>query len=142
MNPSRQPPPLEPEGLGDPAVITVDATGPAPIRVDFLRASPNQRHELAPYMHFLRSLPKAPTPERIIITVTAPALLGLLLEGRLSLRNLDLVERIVAIHVLFRENRWAEPGPVAAWAAMYRKRLRARVRAACRARARRASTTC
>ena len=128
MKPYPRPVAVPPEELGDPAVITVDATGPAPIRVDFLRASPNQRHELAPFMHFLRSLRKAPTPERIIITVTAPALLGLLLEGRLSLRNLDLVERIVAIHVLLRDNRRAEPGPVAAWAALYRTRLRARLK--------------
>jgi hypothetical protein len=130
MKPYPRPVAVPPEELGDPAVITVDATGPAPIRVDFLRASPNQRHELAPYMHFLRSLPKAPTPERIIITVTAPALLGLLLEGRLSLRNLDLLECIVEIHVLFRDNQSPDPGPLAEWAVMLRSRLRARLHAA------------
>jgi hypothetical protein len=129
------------QDLGNPAVITIDGTAPGRIRVDFLRASLNHRHALAPYMRFLRTLPKRPTLGRIIITVTAPALLGLLLEGRLSVRNLDLVERIVAIHVLLRDNQCAEPGPVAAWAAMYRKRLRARVRAARRAGARRALTT-
>jgi len=141
MKPYPWPAAVPPEELGDPAVIIVDGTEPRRIRPDVLRASPKQRHELAPFMRFLRTLPKPPRPERISITVKAPALLGLLLEGRLSLRKLALLERIVEIHALFRDNRWAEPGPVAAWAALFRSRLRARIHAARRARARRALTT-
>jgi len=141
MKPNPWPAAVPPEELGDPAVITVDGTEPGRSRVDILRASQKQRHDLAPFMRFLRTLPKPPTPERTSITVKAPALFGLLLEGRLSLRNLDLVERIVEIHVLFRDNRWAEPGPIAVWAAMFRNRLRARLHAARRARGRRVLTT-
>lgn len=128
MKPYPWPAAVPPEDLGHPVVITVDGTEPGRIRPDVLRASPKQRHELAPFMRFLRTLPKPPRPERISITLKAPALLGLLLEGRLSLRNLDLMERIVEIHVLFRDNRCAEPGPVAEWVAILRARLRARLR--------------
>ena len=127
MNPHAAPAPLPPEELGDLTILVVHGAHEGRIKVEVVHASPEHRRHLEPCLRFLWTLPKPPAPERISITVADPALLGLILTGRLSVGSLDMVERVVGLHILLPDDRWGQSGPVAAWVATLRDRLRARL---------------
>lgn len=119
---------VPPEDLGAPAVILVHGSRPGRIHIEIVHASPEQRRALGPFLAFLRTVRRPPDPERISITLADPALLGLLLTRRLSLGSLDMVERVVGLHVILPDDRWGQSGAPAAWVATFRDRLRARLR--------------
>ena len=127
MNPHAAPAPFPPEALGDSTVLVVHSAQAGRIKVEVVHASPEHRRHLEPCLRFLRTLPKPPAPERISITLAGPNLLGLLLEGRLWVGSVEMVERVVGLHVILPDDRWGQSGPVAAWVATFRDRLRARL---------------
>jgi len=130
VTPYSWPAQVPPEELGDPAVIMVHGSQPWRIGVEIVRASPEQRADLAPFIRFLRTLRRPPDSERISITLADPTIMGLLLQGRLRLGGLDIVEPMVGLHTILPDDRWGASGPVAAWIAHFRDRLRARLRIA------------
>lgn len=128
MKPYPWPAAVPPEPLGDPAVLIVHGSQAGRIRIEIARVTRDQRRDLEPFLRFLRTLPKPPNPESITITLADPALMGLILTGRLHIGSLDLVQHVVGLHVLLPDDRWGQSGPVAAWVATFRDRLRGRLR--------------
>lgn len=118
----------EPEELFPPVVLVIHGSSPGRIHVEIVRASAEQRRHLGRCLRFLHTLPKPPASERISLVIADPALLSLFLERRLSCGSLDLVERMVGLHVLLPDDRWGQSSPVAAWVAHFRDRLRVRLR--------------
>ncbi len=109
------------------AFLVVDGARGGRIGVEIMHAPPGHREALEVFLRFLRTVPKPPAPVRFTITVAEPRLLGLLLDGKLSLGSLDLVERVVGLEVDCPYDRTRTSAPVMAWVALFRDRLRGRL---------------
>lgn len=128
MKPYPWPTAIPPEDLGDPAVIIANGSRPGRIEPEIVHATPEERKDLAPLLRILRGLPKPPDPEHITILVASPKLLRLMLEGRLSVGGIEMLERVTGLTILPPDDRWEASAPVLDWIATFRARLRAQLR--------------
>jgi len=118
---------VPPEELGDATVIIVDGSRSGRSEPEIIRATREERRDLAPLLRILRALPKPPHPERISIVVASPKLLRLILEARLSVGGIEMVERMTGLTILPPDDRFGACAPVLDWIAQVRARLRERL---------------
>jgi len=118
---------VPPEELGDATVIIVNGSRSGRSEPEIIRATPEERGDLAPLLRILRALPKPPHPERISILVASPKLLRLILEGRLSVGGIEMVERMTGLTILPPDDRWQACGPVLDWVAQLRAKVWQRI---------------
>ena len=127
MKPSPWPAAVQAEDLGDPAVIIVDGSRSGRSQPEVIHATREQREDLAPFLRILRGLPKPPDPECITILVASPKLLRLMLEGRLSVGGMEMVERVTGLTILPPDDNWGACAPVLDWIAQVRGKVWQRI---------------
>jgi len=128
MKPYPWPAQVPPEELGDPAVIIANGSRLGRIQPQIVHATPEERKDLAPLLRILRGLQKPPDPEHITILVASPKLLRLILEGRLSVGGIEMLDRVTGLTILPPDDRWEAAAPVLDWIATFRARLCAQLR--------------
>jgi len=127
MKPYPWPAQVPPEELGHPVQIIVDGSRPGRPQPEIINATPQQRQDLAPLLSILRGLPKPPDPERISISVLDPKLLRLILEGRLAVGGIEMVERVTGLTILAPDDNWGACAPVLDWIAQVRAKVWQRI---------------
>ena len=123
MKPSPWPAAVQAEDLGDPAVMIVDGSRSGRSQPEIVQGNREQREDLAPFLRILRGLAKPPDPERITILVASPKLLRLMLEGRLSVGGMEMVERVTGLTILPPDDNWGACAPVLDWIAQVRAKV-------------------